>query len=67
MEKAKALLSCKYSHVDEENEYIRVFDAAAPEEIVTYLYENNVLISEIKTTKIGLEEYYIYLMNGKEH
>ncbi len=66
MSKAKALLSCKYSRVDEENEYIRVFDAGNSEEIVTYLYENNILISEIKTAKIGLEEYYIDLMNGKE-
>ena len=66
MSKAKALLSCKYSRVDEENEYIRVFDAADPEEIVTQLYENGILISEIKTAKIGLEEYYIDLMNGKE-
>ena len=66
MSKAKALLSCKYSRVDEENEYIRVFDAAKPEDIVTHLYENGILVSEIKTAKIGLEEYYIDLMNGKE-
>ncbi len=66
MSKAKALLSRKYSRVDEENEYIRVFDAADPEEIVTQLYENGILVSEIKTAKIGLEEYYIDLMNGKE-
>lgn len=65
MSKTKALLSCKYSRVDEENEYIRVFDAENPEEIVTYLYENNILVSEIKTSKISLEEYYIDLMNGK--
>lgn len=63
MSRAKALLSCKYSHVVEENEYIRVYDAESPEEIVTYLYENNILVSEIKTDKIGLEEYYIDLMN----
>ena len=61
--RAKALLSCKYSRVEEdESEYIRVYDAASPEEIVTYLYENGILISEIKTAKIGLEEYYIDLM-----
>ena len=66
MNKAKALLSCKYSRVDEENEYIRVFDAEKPEDIVTHLYENGILVSEIKTAKIGLEEYYIDLMNGKE-
>ena len=27
-----------------------------------YLYDNGILISEIKTAKIGLEEYYIDLM-----
>ena len=61
MSRAKALLSCKYSRV-EEGEYIRVYDAVSPEEIVTYLYENGILIREIKTAKIGLEEYYIDLM-----
>ena len=61
--RAKALLSCKYSRVEEdENEYLRVYDAVTPEEIVSYLYENGILISEIKTAKIGLEEYYIDLM-----
>ena len=64
--RAKALLSCKYSRVEEdESEYIRVYDPVTPEEIVTYLYENGILISEIKTAKIGLEEYYIDLMNEK--
>lgn len=61
--RAKALLSCKYSRVEEdESEYIRVYDPVSPEEIVTYLYENGILISEIKTAKIGLEEYCIDLM-----
>ena len=63
MSRAKALLSCKYSRVEEdENDYIRVYDAVCPEDIVTYLYENDILVSEIKTDKIGLEEYYIDLM-----
>lgn len=66
MSRTKALLACKFSRVEEdENEYIRVYDAESPEEIVTYLYENNILVSEIKTAKIGLEEYYIDLMNEK--
>ena len=61
--RAKALLSCKYSRVEEdESEYLRVYDSVTPEEIVNYLYENGILISEIKTAKIGLEEYYIDLM-----
>lgn len=66
MERAKALLACKYSRVEEEKEYIRVYDAEKPEEIVTYLYENNILVSEIRTDKISLEEYYSDLMKEKE-
>lgn len=64
MNRTKALLACKYSRVEEdESGYIRVYDAGSPEEIVTYLYENGSLVSEIKTAKIGLEEYYIDLLN----
>lgn len=67
MNRAKALLSCKYSRVEEdESGYLRVYDAGGPEEIVTYLYENGILVGEIKTDKIGLEEYYIDLMKEKE-
>ena len=63
---AKALLARKYLRVEEdENEYIRVYDQTTPEVIVSYLYEEGVLINEIKTDKIGLEEYYIDLMKGK--
>ena len=63
---AKALLTRKYLRVEEdENEYIRVYDQTMPEAIVSYLYEEGVLINEIKTDKIGLEEYYIDLMKGK--
>ena len=66
MNRAKALLACKYSRVEEdESGYIRVYDAGSPEEIVTYLYKNNILVREIETAKIGLEEYYIDLMNEK--
>lgn len=61
--RTKALLSCKYSRVEEdESGVLRVYDAKEPEEIVTYLYENGILVSEIQTAKIGLEEYYIDLM-----
>ena len=65
--RAKAPLGCKYSRVEEdEGGSIRVYDAASPEEIVTSLYENGILVSEIQTDKIGLEEYYIDLMQEKE-
>jgi len=63
MQKAKHLLSCKYSRVEEDaSGYIRVYDQVAPEEIAAYLYENGYLVSELKTAKIGLEEYYTDLM-----
>ena len=65
--RAKALLSCKFSRVEEdESDYIRVYDQARPEEIVSYLYENGIPVSEIGTSKIGLEEYYMDLMHEKE-
>lgn len=65
--RTKALLACKYSRVEEdENGYVRVYDAKEPEEIVAYLHQNGILVSEIGTAKIGLEEYYIDLMNERE-
>lgn len=67
MSRAKALLGCKYNRVEEdESEYLRVYDEVLPEEIVAYLYENGMIVSEIKTDKISLEEYYIDLMKEKE-
>ena len=61
--RAKNLLGSKYNRVEEdENGCLRVYDDTCPEEIVTYLYDNGILVNELKTDKIGLEEYYIDLM-----
>ena len=61
--RSKQTLACKYSRVEkDEAGYIRVYDAVAPEEIVLYLYESGILVNEVKTDKISLEEYYIDLM-----
>lgn len=61
------LLKRKYFRVEKaENGELRVYDAKSPEEIVVYLYQNSILVREIKTAKIGLEEYYIDLMEEKE-
>ena len=66
MNRTKALLGSKYSRVEaDESGYLRVYGAVSPEDIVTYLYENGILVSEIKTAKIGLEEYYIDLMSER--
>lgn len=63
MSKTKSLLGCKYSRVEEDEAgYIRIYDLVTPEEIVTYLYENGICVTEIMKDKIGLEEYYIDLM-----
>ena len=63
LSRAKVLLSGKYSRVEEDEAgCIRVYDTVTPEEIVTYLYNNGILVSEVGTAKIGLEEYYIDLM-----
>lgn len=65
MNQTKMLLGCKYSRVEEDEAgYIRVYDITTPEEIVSYLYKNGICVTEIKTDKIGLEEYYIDLMKG---
>ena len=61
--RARNLLGCRYSRVEEDEAgYLRVYDAVAPEAVVTYLYENGIPVSEVRTAKIGLEEYYIDLM-----
>lgn len=65
-ELSKLLLKRKYLRVEEDDfGYLRVYDNVKPEEIVLYLYENDNVINEIKTDKIGLEEYYVDLMNEK--
>jgi len=63
--RTKLLLGCKYSRVEEDEAgYIRVYDATAPEDVVSYLYKEGIVVCELSTEKIGLEEYYIDLMNG---
>ncbi|MDE6598006.1 MAG: ATP-binding cassette domain-containing protein [Clostridia bacterium] len=65
MAATKTLLEKKYTRVAEENGYIRVYDSALPEDIVSFLYAHGVVVTEIKTDKISLEEYYIDLMKGE--
>lgn len=67
IDNTKLILNKKYSRVEiDENGYIRVYDDVTPEDIVTYLYKKDILVSEIKKNKISLEEYYINLMKEKE-
>ena len=64
--KAITLLKKKYKNVREEQEYVRVYDEEDVDGIVKYLLDNNIIPSEIKKNKVGLEEYYIELMLNKE-
>ncbi|MBQ9786009.1 MAG: ATP-binding cassette domain-containing protein, partial [Clostridia bacterium] len=68
MKKAKEVLNKKYSRVleDEQKEYLRIYDNIQPEEVVKYLFDNNIIVNELNTSKISLEEYYINLMKTKE-
>ena len=61
--RAKLILQSRYFRVEEdEYGYLRIYDGVSSESVVSYLYEQGVLINEVKTDKIGLEEYYIDLM-----
>ena len=51
---------------EDEDGSIRIYDDVKPEDVVSFLYEKGVTVSEIKRAKIGLEEYYINLMSGRE-
>lgn len=62
LDKTKLVLSQKYQRVSEENGYLRVYDNVKAEEIVDFLYQNNIIVNEISNGKISLEEYYIDLM-----
>lgn len=65
MQKTVAALEKKYSRVEHENGFVRIYDPTNAENVVSYLYENGVTVTEIRTDKIGLEEYYIDLMKGE--
>ena len=68
MSKTQEILNKKYSKVleDEQKEYLRIYDAKNSQEVVKYLYDNNIIVNELKIDKIGLEEFYINLMKTKE-
>ena len=66
MQGARAALKAKFETVREEDGYLRVYDVDDTAAIVDHLMKNGHVVSEIKKNKLGLEEYYIELMSGKE-
>ena len=67
MQKAQSALERAYgkTEIDETTGEIRVSGGVKAEEVAQYLYENFATpVTEIRTAKISLEEYYINLMQG---
>ena len=66
-DKAKGLLKSRYSRMEEdESGWLRVYDDTSPEDVAKTLYDSGITVSEIRTAKIGLEEYYIDLIKETE-
>ena len=63
---AERLLKAHFTNVRKGDGYLRVYDVDDVERIVETLLKNGHTVSEIKKNKIGLEEYYVELMNQKE-
>lgn len=63
---AYELLLQKYADVRIKGEHIRIYDVDDTASVVDYLMKNGHTVSEIRKNKIGLEQYYVELMSGKE-
>jgi len=66
MQGAKIILKTKFDNVSEAEGYLRVYDEDDTGFIVGHLLKNGHVVSEISKNKVGLEEYYIELMQAKE-
>ncbi len=65
-DRTKKILFCNYNGVEEDEQgYLRVYDDVKAEKVVDYLFTCGIIVSEVKTDKISLEEYYIDLMKEK--
>ena len=64
--RAREILFRRYARVEEDEQgCLRIYDAAAPQEVMAALYAGGVVPQELKTARISLEEYYIDLMKEK--
>ncbi len=65
MNRARYILGGQYARVEEDEAgKLRIYDDVPTEEVVTRLYDNGIIVTEVGTAKISLEEYYIDLMKG---
>ena len=66
IKKAEISLGKKFKDVRRFGDYICVYDVEDTESIVEHLLKDGHAVTEVKKNKIGLEEYYVSLMSGKE-
>ena len=64
MQRAQSALERAYgkTEIDTATGEIRVSGGVKAEEVAQYLYRNFITVTEIRTAKISLEEYYVNLM-----
>ena len=60
---AMAILSQKYSEIEQKDGGIRVYDETESADVGGLMYANGIPVNEIAFNKIGLEEYYIKIMS----
>ncbi len=65
VEGAARLLAGRF-RTEKDGEYLNVYGVDDASTLSAYLLQNGHFISEIKQDKVGLEQYYIDLMSGKE-
>lgn len=63
---AVEVLNAKFKSVRMTESGVRIYDGVEPQAVVKVLCENGVAVAEVDTQKIGLEEYYVDILNGKE-
>ncbi len=64
-EGAARLLAGRFK-TENDGEYLNVYGVDDASALSAYLLQNGHFISEIRHNKVGLEEYYVDLMSGKE-
>ena len=66
MKKAQSVLRQKFLRVEtDENGSLRIYDPVSPEDAAMYLYQNGIVVRDLESRRISLEEYYTDLMNEK--
>lgn len=60
---AAHILSARYHETELKEDGIRIYGEEVSSNVVSFLFENSIMVNEISFQKIGLEEYYLQLMS----